>query len=149
MTQPYPIEFLFTPGKVTLAIEAYSQMRRIFTDGRAHPADPDPTFQGHSIGHWEGETLVVDTVGVLSETSLAPGIQHSNQLRIEEHIRRISDDTLQIQTTFRDPEALAEPWQVVRNYVRHRDWDIKEYVCTQNNRDSADGQGRADINIER
>jgi len=149
MTQPYPIEFLFTPGKVTIAIEAYSQMRRVFTDGRTHPADPDPTFAGHSVGHWEGDTLVVDTVGVLPGTSLAPGIQHSSQLRIEERIRRISDDTLQIHTTFRDPEALAEPWQVVRTYVRHRDWDIKEYVCTQNNRDSADSQGRAGINIER
>src|SRR4051812_19232085 len=53
MTQPYPIELLFTPGKVTVAIEAYSQMRRIFTDGRPH-GSPDQTFNGHSIGKWEG-----------------------------------------------------------------------------------------------
>src|SRR5581483_11507581 len=58
MTQPYPVEFLFTPGKVTVAIEAYSQMRRIFTDGRKLPEDPDPSFQGYSVGHWEGDTLV-------------------------------------------------------------------------------------------
>src|ERR1700691_1300742 len=54
MTQPYPVEFLFSPGKVTVAIEAYSQMRRIFVDGRKHQEDPDPTYQGDSIGHWEG-----------------------------------------------------------------------------------------------
>jgi hypothetical protein len=64
MTQPYPIEILFTPGKVTILIEAYAQWRQIFTDGRRHPDDPDLTFNGHSIGHWEGETLVVDTVGL-------------------------------------------------------------------------------------
>jgi hypothetical protein len=59
MTQPYPIEILFTPGKVTILIEAYAQWRQIFTDGRPHPDDPDLTFNGHSIGHWENGTLVV------------------------------------------------------------------------------------------
>ena len=54
MTQPYPLEILFTPGKVTILIEAYAQWRQIFTDGREHPEDPDLTFNGHSIGHWKG-----------------------------------------------------------------------------------------------
>jgi hypothetical protein len=149
MTQPYPVEFLFTPGKVTVAIEAYSQMRRIFTDGRSHPEDPDPTFQGHSIGHWEGDTLVVDTVAVLPSTLIAPGIGHSDDMRIEERIHRLSADVLQISTTITDPKVLADPWTVTRSYRRHPEWDIKEYICTQNNRDSADAQGRAGINIER
>ena len=56
MFQPYDIEFLFTPGRVTIIQEAYMQVRRVFTDGRSHPADLDPTFNGHSIGHWEGDT---------------------------------------------------------------------------------------------
>jgi hypothetical protein len=149
MAQPYPVEFLFTPGKVTLAIEAYSQMRRIFTDGRPHPPDPDPTFQGHSIGHWEGDTLVVDTVAILPVTHIAPGIEHSDELRIEERIRKLSDDTIQIRTTLHDRKALLEPLTLVRNYKRHRDWDIKEYVCQQNNRDSADEEGRAGLDLER
>src|SRR3974390_3279344 len=54
MFQPYDVEFLFTPGRVTIIQEAYMQVRRVFTDGRGHPADLDPTFNGHSIGHWEG-----------------------------------------------------------------------------------------------
>lgn len=149
MAQPFPIEFLFTPGKVTIAIEAYSQMRRIFTDGRSHPEDPDPTFQGHSIGHWEGNTLVVDTVAVLPVTNLAPGVEHSDKLRIEERMRLVSDDTLEIRNTFRDPEALVEPLTLVRNYKRHRDWDIKEYICAQNNRDSADAQGHGHVDLGR
>ena len=63
MTQPYPMEFLLTPGKVTIVIEAYTQVRHIYMDGRKLPEDPDPRFFGTSVGRWEGDTLVVDTVG--------------------------------------------------------------------------------------
>jgi hypothetical protein len=149
MTQPYSIEFLFTPGKVTVAIEAYSQMRRIFMDGRGHPADPDPTFQGHSIGHWEGDTLVVDTVGFIPTSQITMGVGHSDQMRIVEHIRKVAPDTMTIETTIIDPKALQEPWTVTRSYKRHPDWDLQEYICEQNNRDSADEQGHAGINISR
>lgn len=149
MTQPYPIEFLFTPGKVTIAIEAYSQMRRVFMDGRKHPNDPDPSFQGHSIGHWEGDTLVVDTVGFIPSSQIAMGIGHSDQMRIVEHFKKVSPDTMTIETTIIDPKVLQEPWTVSRTYKRHTDWDIQEYVCNQNNRDSADEKGRAGLNITR
>jgi hypothetical protein len=149
MTQPYPMEFLFTPGKVTVAIEAYSQMRRIYVDGRPHAEDPDPTYQGDSIGHWEGDTLVVDTIGFIPNSWIAPGVAHSDQMRIEERIRRVKPDTMEIRTTINDPKALAEPWTVTRTYKRHADWQLKEYVCAQNNRDSADSEGRADMNLKR
>ena len=148
-TQPYPVEFLFTPGKVTVAIEAYSQMRRIFVDGREHQEDPDPTYQGDSIGHWEGDTLVVDSIGFIPNSYIAPGVHHSDEMRIEEHIRRVAPDTMEIRQTIIDPKALLEPWTVTRVYKRHTDWDIKEYICNQNNRDSADAEGRADINLKR
>jgi hypothetical protein len=148
MTQPYPVEFLFTHGKVTMAIEAYSQMRRIFTDGRKHPDDPDPTFQGHSIGHWEGDTLVVDTVGFIPTSLIAMGVGHSDQMRIVEHIRKVAPDTMNIETTIIDPKALQEPWTMNRVYKRH-EWDIQEYICDQNNRDSADDHGRPGLNISR
>jgi hypothetical protein len=92
---------------------------------------------------------VVDTVAILPGTHLAPGIEHSDDLRIEERIRRISDDTIQIRTTMHDRKALLEPLTLIRNYKRHLDWDIKEYVCQQNNRDSADAEGRAGLNLER
>jgi hypothetical protein len=149
MQQPYPVEFLFTPGKVTVAIEAYSQMRRIFTDGRKLPEDPDPSFQGYSVGHWEGDTLVVETVGLLDNSSLAPGVGHSDQARILERIRRISPETIEIQQTITDPKTITEPWVSVHRYQRHKDWDIKEYICDQNNRDSADEKGRAGLDIEK
>lgn len=141
MTQPYPIEFLFNPGKVVMLIEAYSQVRHIYTDGRAHPADPDPAFQGHSTGHWDGDTLVVDTVGFVPDSQIAPGIGHSDQMHILERIRKVDPEHLQIETTISDPQVLAKPWTTVHPYVRVHD-DLREYVCEENNHDSTDAQGR-------
>ena len=88
MSQPYDVEFLFTPGRVTIIQEAYMQVRRVFTDGRGHPADLDPTFNGHSIGHWEGDTLVVDTAGLGHKTPLGFNrLQHGPNLHVVERIR--------------------------------------------------------------
>jgi hypothetical protein len=146
MNQPYPMEFLFTPGKITIVIEAYSQMRRIFTDGRKHPEDPDLTFNGHSIGHWEGDTLVVDTVGFVPETPLGQGgLQHSDKMRIEERFRITAPDRMEIRTTVYDPVALTKPWSTVKTLARHRDWEIAEYVCEQNNRNFVNDEGKAGI----
>ncbi len=64
----YPYEFIFSPGRVTVHQEAWMQVRTIWTDGRAHQEDPDPSFMGDSIGHWEGHTLVVDTISISDET---------------------------------------------------------------------------------
>ena len=148
MTQPYPIEFLFTPGKITILIEAYSQWRQIFTDGREHPEDPDLTFNGHSIGRWEGDTLVVDTVGFTTDTFIGRGMQHSDQLRIVERMHLRDDDTLEIETTLHDPQALTKPATSTRVYGRHPDWTLAEYVCQQNNRNFTTDDGKAGIDLE-
>ncbi len=143
MIQPYPIEFLFNPGQVVILIEAYEQERTIFTDGRKHTAENvlTPTFQGDSIGHWEGDTLVVDTIGFVPHTMIAPGIGHSDQMHIIERIRKVSPQELEIRQTIIDPKVLAKPWTVVHKY-KHLDDHIREYICEQNNRDSADSEGR-------
>ena len=148
MTQPYPIEILFTPGKVTILIEAYAQWRQIFTDGRQHPEDPDLTFNGHSIGHWEGETLVVDTVGFTTDTALAgQGVRHSEKMRIVERFRLAAPDRLEVETTITDPEALVKPYVRTAAYGRHRDWTLAEYVCQQNNRNFTTDDGKAGIDL--
>jgi hypothetical protein len=149
MTQPYPIEFLFTPGKVTIMIEAYSQWRQIFTDGRKHPEDPDLTFNGHSIGHWEGDTLVVDTVGFTTATGmLSYAMKHSDKMRIVERMRLTQPDLLEVQTTITDPEALTKPYTTTRVYGRHRDWTLAEYQCQENNRNFTTEDGKAGINLD-
>jgi hypothetical protein len=150
MQQPYPLEFLFTPGRVTIAIETYSVVRRIYTDGRAPPADPDLTYQGSSTGRWEGDTLVVDTVGILPETSPLNGIKgHSEKLHITERMRLVEPDVLEIKTTRDDPAVFIEPYTTTARYQRHHDWQMMEYVCAQNNRDQLDERGNPAFNLER
>ena len=146
----YPVEFLFTPGKVTVAIETDSQMRRIFTDGRKLPADPDLAFQGYSVGHWEGDTLVDDTTGLVPapQMEIMDGLGHSDRLRIHERIHLVGPDSLEVSWTYDDPEVLAQPWTVTRVYQRHRDWDLEEYNCSQNNHDAADDKGRPSMRLD-
>ena len=151
MGQPYPIEILYTPGQVTIVIEAYMQVRHIHTDGRKHPDDPDLTFNGHSIGHWEGDTLVVDSVGFTTDTPLEAmiGARHSDKMHIVERFHLADPNMLTITTTVDDSDALASPFARTVSYARHRDWTIAEYICQQNNRNFVDEKGKAGINLKR
>ena len=147
MGQPYPIQIMFGPGQLSIQAEAYQQIRHVYTDGRPHKADPDLTYNGESIGHWEGGTLVVDTVGFTSDTPVGQnyGIRHSDKMHIVEKMRLTDPDTLEIVTSIDDPVALAQTWTTTRTFKRHRDWTISEYVCEQNNRNLVDENGRAGI----
>jgi hypothetical protein len=139
MVASYPLEILQGPGQVTVIAEWSSQVRRIFTDGRPHPpADElDPTFNGHSIGRWEGDTLVVDTVGIRGDTSFdATPLQHSDQIHVAERFRLRDPKTLEVVMTITDAVAFARPWVVTRVYARGGpELQIMEYVCEENNRD--------------
>ncbi|MGA9883966.1 MAG: hypothetical protein WBQ34_09635 [Candidatus Acidiferrales bacterium] len=135
MFQPYDVEFLFTPGRVTIIQEAYMQVRRVFTDGRGHPANLDPTFNGNSIGHWEGDTLVIDTVGLGHRTPLGyHELMHGPRLHLVERIHLTSPDKMEDDMTLIDPDVLAKPWHEAHTFTRHRDWDQIEYICEENNR---------------
>jgi hypothetical protein len=149
MGQPYPMEFLLTPGLVTIVIEAYTQVRHIYTDGRPLPDDPDPKFHGTSVGRWEGDTLVVETVGFSPQTDLTGNTPHSDKMKIVERFKLADADTMAIETTVTDPDALAEPWVSNRTLRRHRAWTIAEYICEENNRNSVDANGKAGINIKK
>jgi hypothetical protein len=145
MGQPYPIEILLTPGKVTIVIEAYTQVRHIYTDGRGLPADPNPTFFGTSVGRWEEDTLVVETVG-LAEVARGIPFPYSDQVKIRERFRLADPDNLTIETVITDPKALAAPYSAgTRNYRRYRNWTIAEYICQENNRNFVDEKGKAGI----
>jgi len=139
MVASYPLEILQTKGQVTIIAEWSSQVRRIFTDGRGHPPadEVDITFNGHSIGHWEGQTLVVDTIGIRGDTSFdASPLTHSDQLTVNERIFLKDPKTLVVDLTVTDPGAFTAPWKVRRTY-RHGGPDarIMEYVCEENNRE--------------
>jgi hypothetical protein len=149
MGQPYPMEFLLTPGKITIVIEAYTQVRHIYTDGRPLPADPDPKFFGTSVGKWEGDTLVVDTVGFSPVTQLAANTPHSDRMRITERFRLTAPDVMTMETTVTDPEALTAPWTSSRTLIRHRDWTVAEYICEENNRNYVDASGKAGVKLDK
>ena len=131
----YPVEILMTPGQVTTLAEYFNETRRIFTDGRGHPTadDLEPTFRGHSIGHWEGKTLVVDTVGVRGDTVFsALGQPHSDKMHIIERIHATGPDTLDWEATIEDPVAFEHPLVIDSKLKRAPANDeIREYVCEE------------------
>jgi hypothetical protein len=147
MGQPYPMEFLLTPGLVTIVIEAYTQVRHIYTDGRALPADPDLKFHGTSVGRWEGDTLVTETVGFSSLTEIAANVPHGDKMRIVERFRLADPNTMTIETTVTDPDVLTAPYVSTRTLKRHRTWTIAEYICEENNRNFVDQNGKAGVNL--
>ena len=131
-------EILFTPGRVTILGEGDgNRLRRIYTDGRGHPADPDPSFHGHSIGHWENDTLVIDTVAVLPQAYLAVneavGIPNNGDMHVVERLHLQNPDTLADDLLITANKVLTKPWSTTRKYYRQRaqKFDIMEGVCDQ------------------
>ena len=142
----YPYEFLFTPGRVTINQEAWMQTRTIWTDGREHPPleEVDPTFMGDSIGHWEGDTLVVDTIGISDELDVDTGVPHSDEFHLVERIHLVGPDTLENAMTMTDPKAFAEPYQVTARYRRDRNGSLIEFECAQNDRNPINDEGETE-----
>lgn len=148
MNQPYNLEFLFTPGRVTVIQEAYMQVRRIFTDGRPLPEDPDPTYNGASIGHWEGDTLVATTIGLRDGGTMGRwGITYSDKVKLTEriHLDPNNKDILLVENTFEDPEALVAPWHSVYKFKRQRGFDQIEFICAQNDRNPINEKGEVEF----
>ncbi len=134
MRYAFAIEFVFSPGRVTMLLEQDSTIRRIYTDGRVHTDDPDLSFAGESIGHWEGSTLVVDTTAISPKAELQAGVKTSGRAHVTERIHLKDKDHLQIDTVVDDPVALKAPWRYRRLYDRS-DSGFFERVCLDNNRD--------------
>lgn len=147
MRLPYPIEFVFSPGRVTIFAETYSQARRIHTDGRELPDDPDFLFNGTSVGHWDGDTLLVDTVGFSPLVEYVAGVPHGEQMHIHEKFWLEAPDVLRVETTITDPGVLEEPFVQQLAYKKEPTWEIREYVCEENNRLTAD-EGGANIDLD-
>ena len=141
----YPYEFLFTPGRTTINQEAWMQTRTIWTDGRDHPPleDLTPSYHGHSIGRWEGDTLVVDTIGISDTLEVGEGGRHSDRFRLIERIHLSPDDPdlLINEMRMEDPLAFVEPLEVVARYRRDRHGSLIEFQCFENNRNPVNEDG--------
>jgi hypothetical protein len=144
INQPDSYEWVVTPKQVWETTENATGVRRIYTDGRKHPANAGNTYTGHSVGHWEGDTLVVDTVGMMRQSILdRTGLTLSDKRHIVERIRKIDDNTLENQFTIDDPDALTAPWHITKRYRKLPAGSyIFDYACAENNRNPVDENGR-------
>jgi hypothetical protein len=133
----FPIQFVQTPGQIVIIYEYMNSVRIIPTDGRPHPADAEPTFQGNAVGRWEGDTLVVDVNNFKEGNWLAAGIVNSDQLHITERFTRVDKDQINYEAVIEDPLLLAKPWTVRRTFMLREGVRVREYVCAENNLDPA------------
>jgi len=118
------------PDEVVILFEYDHFVLHIYTDGREHPKNVDPTWMGDSIGKWEGDTLVVDTVGLTDKSWLDQvGHPHSDALHVVERIRRVDHGTLQDDFTIDDPKAYTRPWTGQLIFKLRTGWDLMEYIC--------------------
>ena len=127
--QPILYKFVQTPALIVLLFELEPHNRQIFMDGRSHPADPDPTWVGHSIGKWEGDTLVVDTIGYNDRSWLPTAIPHTEKLHVIERYRRPDLAHLNVDVTIDDPGTLPKPWQLHMTWTLAPGEEILETVC--------------------
>ena len=143
----YPLEILQTPGRVTVIEEAFSQTRRVYLDEpQGKVGDVEPGYYGHSVGHWDGDALVVDTLGLKQSVPGYRDIPHSDEEHIIERIRLIDPDILEDQMTVEDPKVLERPWSFRFVYRRMKGYHMLEYVC-ENNREYTDPNGGTHLQL--
>jgi hypothetical protein len=136
ITGPTPYKIIQTPGVIAVLLESNTTFRQIFTDGRRHPEDSQPSWMGYSVGKWEGDTLVVQTVGFNDRGQLdAMGHRHSDALRITERYHRRDFGHLDIQLTLDDPQTFTRPVDVRFGARLMADGDLIEYFCAENEKD--------------
>ena len=140
---PEPFKIIHSNGVIVILYEVETTFRQIFMDGRKHPADMSPTWQGYSVGRWEGDTLVIDTVGFNDRSWLdARGTGHSEEMRIEERFRRRDFGHMDLTITITDPKTFTKPitFSVVEELLP--DTDLLEHYCVENEKDDAHMPGR-------
>jgi hypothetical protein len=137
MESPYPIEIVQTPGRVTILHEVAHEVRRFYLD-QQHPKTLKTSFLGHSVAHWEGDTLVVDTVGIDARSFIDDeGSSHSDKEHIVERFHKIDGGRqLEVDTTVEDPVTLEHPYSYKRYFQWRPDVRPSEYICEENNRNA-------------
>ena len=128
-----PIEIVQVPGRVYMIFQSVQNplSRYIYIDGRGHPEGYPSTFMGHSVGHWEGDTLVVDTIGIDEVTWMDDiGTPHSDALHVVERFRRVDQNTLEVELRFEDRKAFTRPWTGKKVFQLNPDWQyLPGLVC--------------------
>jgi len=135
-SHPFPRKILHVPGLMAILYEKNIEYRQIFTDSRPLPSDPQPSWKGYSTGGWEGDTLVVQTIGFRDDMwADGQGNLLTEAAKVTERFRRPSYGILEIEVTVDDPKAYTVPWTVKITQHIKLDTDLLEYVCLENERD--------------
>jgi hypothetical protein len=129
------IEILQAPDHITVLYQFFRTWRTIWIDGRELPADPEPRWNGYSVGRWVDDyTLAVETVGMIDKTWLdKAGRPHSAELKVEERFQRVSRNRMELTVTIRDPQMYTEPWLAMNKFplrLQPRGFDIREMYCS-------------------
>ena len=133
---PYPFKIVNSEKMLIILYEAVHSYRQIFTDGRQLPKDPNPTWQGYSVGHWDGDDFVAETTGFNDRGWLDnDGRPATDALHVTERFRRKNFGHMDILITIDDPKAYTKPWNVTLPLTLMPDTDLLEYVCNENNKD--------------
>jgi hypothetical protein len=140
-----PLQIVESPGQVTVLFEFF-QTFRVIRLNEKHQDDPDPTYFGDSVGHWEGDTLVVDTVGLTDKTAIDGLIPHSDQLHVVERLRRTGPDTLEDRVTVEDPKTFTRPYTYVSALKQVPGGRMDEYIC-EDNRNAPDASGATGVQM--
>ena len=138
-----PRKMIQTPQLIVILYEANAGIRQIFTDGRPLPKDADPWWYGYSTGHWEGDTLVVETAGFRDLGWLdVEGSPLTESGKMTERLRRVNYGNMEIEITVDDPKAYTKPWTVKVNHRIMLDTDLIEFVCQENEKDAQHMTGK-------
>lgn len=133
LLRPGAMEIVQTPTALYMLFDNYSQFRTVYMDGRQHAEGIPATFMGHAIGRWDGDTIVAETVALNDLTWLdGIGTPHSTELRVEERLRMIEQNTMKIELRFEDPKAYTRPWTGEKIFELRPEWELMEYVICEN-----------------
>jgi len=137
MSMAYGMEVMQNKDKITFFSELNDALRRVYLDGRkpAQKVLDDPTYAGYSMGHWEGDTLVVETVALRDDTFIEGFTPHSDAMTVQERIKLLEPGLLEDHITVTDPKALTKPWETVKKYrksTRASGTDeLREFACAE------------------
>lgn len=145
-----PVKIVQTPKLVIFLYEYQTLFRQVFTDGRGLPEDPNPTWMGYSVGHWEGDTLVVTTAGYNDRTSLdLGGHPHSEALRTTERFHRRDAGHIELQVTIEDPKAYNRQWTLPVDLDLMPDGELIEYICEDRDKKHLVGKRDEEFRVPR